>query len=136
MELKQLLLNHAEPIEKAAEAVCTDKCFVYDAVYLAVIKTKQKYKKLANKERAVDVCISLMKQPKKHVNQSFSSVEDCIEKALAAKTVPWKPIVSAVAVVLVAAIFRPFCLPEHSTHIDVDGFVMNNSFSLADRAYR
>ena len=49
-------------LQQAAEAVCTDKAFVYDTIYLAVIKTKQKYKKLANKERVVDVCISLMKK--------------------------------------------------------------------------
>ena len=121
-------------LQQAAEAICTDKAFVYDTIYLAVIKTKQKYKKLANKERAVDVCISLMKQPKKHVNQSFSSVEDCIEKALAAKTVPWKPILSAVAVVLVAAIILPFCLSREEPSIDVDGFIMDGSLSVSNRA--
>lgn len=74
-----------------------------------------------------------MQQPRKHVKLNFTSVEDCIEKALAAKTVPWKPIVSAVAVVLAVAIILPFCLPEQSVHTDIDGFVMNNSLSLADR---
>ena len=132
MELRQLLLQNTSKLLQTAETVCTDKAFVYDTIYLAVIKTKQKYKKLANKERAVDVCISLMKQPKKHVNQSFSSVEDCIEKALAAKVVPWKPIVSAVAVVLAAAIILPFCLPEKPLTIDPVGFVMENTESFGN----
>ena len=127
------LMKHAARLQQAAETVCTDKAFVYDTIYLAVIKTKQKYKKLVNKERATDVCISLMKQPRKHVKQNFSSVEDCIEKALAAKVVPWKPIISVIAAVLAVAIILPFCLPEQSVHTDVDGFVMNNSLSLADR---
>ena len=131
--LKQLLTAKSDALLQAADGACIDKALVYDTIYFAVIKTKQKYKKLANKERAVEVCISLMKQPKRHVKQSFASVEDCIEKALAAKTVPWKPIVSAMAVVLAVAIILPFCLPEQSVHTDVDGFVMNNSFSLADR---
>ena len=120
-------------LQQAAEAVCTDKAFVYDTIYLAVIKTKQKYKKLANKERAVDVCISLMKQPKKHVKQSFSSVEDCIEKAMAAKIVPWKPILSAVAVVLAAVIVIPFCLPKEPTYVDPKGFVMTGAQTLANQ---
>ena len=33
-------------LQQAAETVCADKAFVYDTIYLAVIKTKQKYKKL------------------------------------------------------------------------------------------
>ena len=119
-------------LEQAAKKTCTDPLFVYDTIYLAVIKTKQKYKKLANKERAVDVCISLMKQPKKHVKESFSSVEDCIEKALAAKVVPWRWIVSAVAVVLAMAIILPFCLPEKPLVIDPVGFVMENTESFSN----
>ena len=132
MELKTLLLNHTEQIENAAEAICTDKSFVYDTIYLAVIKTKQKYKRLANKERAADICISLMRQPRKHVKQSFTSVEDCIEKALAAKVIPWKSIISAVAVVLAAAIILPFCLPEKPLTIDPVGFVMENTESFGN----
>ena len=121
-------------LQQAAEAVCADKAFVYDTIYLAIIKTKQKYKKLANKERAVEVCISLMKQPKTHVKHSFSSVEDCIEKAMAAKVVPWKPIVSAVAVVLVAAILIPHLLPSAgTTYVDPSGFVMENTLALANQ---
>ena len=130
MELKQLLLNHAEPIEKAAEAVCTDKSFVYDAVYSAVVKTKQKYKKLVNKDRAVDICISLMKQPRKHVKLNFTSVEDCIEKALAAKTVPWKPIISVIAAVLAVAMIVPTVLPDKVRTVDATGFVMEGAVAL------
>ena len=126
------LTEQAARLQQAAEAVCTDPSLVYDTIYLAVIKTKQKYKKLANKERAVDVCISLMKQPKKHVKESFSSVEDCIEKALSAKVVPWRWIVSAVAVVLAVAIILPFCLPEKPLVIDPVGFVMENTESFGN----
>ena len=133
MDLKQFLLSHTDKISKSAEALCTDKAFVYDTVYLAVIKTKRKYKKLANKERAVDVCVSLMKQPKKRVKESFSSVEDCIDKALAAKVIPWKSILSAVAVVLAAAMILPLCLPEKPTYIDPKGFVMDGTQGFANR---
>ena len=132
MELRQLLLQNTSKLLQAAEAVCVDKGFIYDTVYLAVIKTKQKYKKLANKERAVEVCISLMKQPRKHVNQNFSSVEDCIEKALAAKVVPWRWIVSAVAVVLAAAIILPLCLPEGVFSAEIGGFEMENTISIGN----
>ena len=135
MELRQLLLQNTSKLLQTAETVCTDKAFVYDTIYLAVIKTKQKYKKLVNKERAVDVCISLMRQPRKHVKQSFESVEDCIEKAMAAKVVPWKPIVSAMAVVLVAAILIPHLLPDASTtYVDPSGFVMENTLALKNQA--
>ena len=133
MELRQLLLQNTSKLLQAAEAVCVDKGFIYDTVYLAVIKTRQKYKKLANKERAVEVCISLMKQPKKHVNQNFSSVEDCIEKAMVAKVVPWKPIISAVAVVLAIVIVLPFCLPKEPPVIDPKGFVMEGTQAFANR---
>ena len=129
--LNRIFAEKKEVLLQAAKAVCRDPMFVYDTIYLAVIKTKQKYKKLANKERAVEVCISLMKQPKNHVKQSFESVEDCIEKALAAKIVPWKPILSAVAVVLATAIILPFCLPKKPTYIDPKGFVMEGAQSFA-----
>ena len=132
-KLKENLLENAMPLEQAAEAVCTDKAFVYDAVYSAVVKTKQKYKKLVNKDRAVDICISLMKQPRKHVKLNFTSVEDCIEKALAAKTVPWRPIVSIVAVVLAAAIILPFCLQKAPISIDPKGFVMEGTRVLVNQ---
>ena len=133
-KLRESLLENAIRLEQAAETVCTDKSFVYDTVYSAVVKTKQKYKKLVNKDRAVDVCFSLMKQPRKHVNQNFSSVEDCIEKAMAAKIVPWKPIISAVAVVLAAAILIPHLLPgAGTTYVDPSGFVMENTLALKNQ---
>ena len=132
--LKQHLLFSSAQLLQAAEEKCVDQSFIFDTIYLAIIKTKQKYKKLANKERAVDVCISLMKQPKTHVKHSFSSVEDCIEKAMAAKVVPWKPIVSTVAVVLVAAILIPHLLPDAgTTYMDPSGFVMENTLALKNQ---
>ena len=130
MELKQFLLSYTDKISKSAEAMCTDKSLVYDTIYLAVIKTKQRYKGLANKERAVEICISLMKQPKKHVKENFSSVEDCIEKALAAKVVPWRRIVSAVAVVLAVAMIVPSVLPDKVRTVDASGFVMEGTTAL------
>lgn len=132
MELKEKLLAAKSRLFEAAKEVCIDKAFAYDILYLAVLKTNQRYKKLINKDRTVDFCISLMKQPRKHVKQSFESVEDCIEKAMAAKIVPWKPILSAVAVVLVAAIILPFCLPEKPLTIDPVGFVMENTESFGN----
>ena len=126
-KLEYVLKQSAHKLEESSMEICADRSFVHDTIYLAVIKTKQKYKKLANKERAVEVCISLMRQPRKHVKQSFTSVEDCIEKALAAKVVPWKPIVSAVAVVLAAAIILPFYLPKKPTYTDPKGFVMDGT---------
>ena len=130
--LNRIFSEKKEVLLQAAKAVCRDPMFVYDTIYLAVIKTKQKYKKLANKERAVEVCISLMKQPKNHVKQSFESVEDCIEKALAAKIVPWRPILSAVAVVLAAALLVPLCLTGNSQPAEVGGFEMENTLSIAN----
>ena len=132
-DLKAHLLQNTTRLTQAATNIQLDSSLFYDAIYLAVIKTRQKYKKLVNKNRAVDVCISLMKQPRKHVKQSFESVEDCIEKAMAAKIVPWKPILSAAAVVLVAAIILPFCLPKKPVTIDPKGFVMEGSQVLANR---
>ena len=132
-DLKAHLLQNTTRLTQAATNIQLDSSLFYDAIYLAVIKTRQKYKKLVNKNRAVDVCISLMKQPRKHVKQSFESVEDCIEKAMAAKIVPWKPILSAAAVVLVAAIILPFCLPKKPVTIDPKGFVMEGTQVLANR---
>ena len=129
-KLKENLLENAMRLEQAAEAVCTDKAFVYDTIYLAVIKTKQKYKKLVNKDHAVDICISLMKQPKRHVKLNFTSVEDCIEKALAAKTVPWKPIISVIAAVLAVAMIVPAVLPDKVRTVDASGFVMEGAVAL------
>ena len=128
--LTKLLSENSDRLAQAAKAICTDEAFVHDTIYLAIIKTKQKYKKLANKERAVDVCISLMKQPKKHVKESFSSVEDCIEKALSAKVVPWRWIVSAVAVVLAVAMIVPSVLPDKVRTVDASGFVMEGAVAL------
>ena len=130
--LKQLLTAKSDALLQAADRACIDKSLVYDTIYLAVIKTKQKYKKLANKERAVDVCISLMKQPRKHVKESLTSVEDCIEKALSAKVVPWRPIISAVAIVLAAAILIPLCLTGNSQPVEIGGFEMENTISIGN----
>ena len=130
--LKFLLSKNTSRLEEAAQKACEHEEFTYDAIYWAVLKTKQRYKKLINKERVVDFCISLMKQPKKHVKQSFESVEDCIEKALAAKVVPWKSILSAVAVVLAAAILIPLCLTGNSQPVEVGGFEMENTLSIAN----
>ena len=133
--LKQNLVSNSTKLLQATKEISITEAFTYDTIYLAVIKTKQKYKKLVNKERAVDVCISLMKQPRKHVNQNFSSVEDCIEKAMSAKVVPWKPIISAMAVVLVAAILIPHLLPSAgTTYVGPSGFVMDNTLALKNQA--
>ena len=132
MELKETLLAAKSRLFEAAKEVCSDKAFAYDILYLAVLKTKQRYKKLINKDRTVYFCISLMKQPKKHVKQSFESVEDCIEKALVAKVVSWKPILSAVAVVLAAAIVVPFCLSEEPTYVNPKGFTMSGAMAFTN----
>ena len=83
--LRHTLTENSQRLQEAALRICSEENLAREVIYRAVVKTKQRYKKLVNKERTVDVCIALMKQPKKHVKQSFSSVEDCIEKALAAK---------------------------------------------------
>ena len=132
IELGSILKQNAEILTSAAELLCSDKNYIYDVIYLATYQTKQKYKKLANKERAVEVCISLMKQPRKHMKHNFSSVEDCIEKALAAKIVPWKPIVSAVAVLLASTILVSSYLPGNSQPVAVGGFEMENTSSIAN----
>jgi len=133
MELKETLLTAKSRLFEAAKEACSDKAFAYDALYLAVIKIKRKYKKIVNKDHVIDLCIAEMKQPKKHVKQSFESVEDCIEKAMAAKVVPWKPIISAVAaVVLAAAIIVPFWLPENVGPTEVGGFEMENTISIGN----
>ena len=130
--LKYTLVQNASKIEETAQKACEHEEFTYDAIYWAVLKTKQRYKKLVNKERVVDFCISLMKQPRKHVKESFTSVEDCIEKALSAKVVPWRPIVSAVAIVLAAAILIPLCLTGNSQPVEIGGFEMENTLSIAN----
>lgn len=130
--LTERLLKDSELLLNQARTRCADEAFLLDTIYLAVLKTKQKYKKLVNKERTVDFCISLMKQPKKHVKESFESVEDCIEKALSAKIVPWKPILSAAAVVLVAAILIPVCLVGNSQPVEIGGFEMENTLTFSN----
>ena len=80
--LKERLLKNSALLLDQARMRCTDEDFLLDTIYLAVVKTKQRYKKLINKDRAIEVCISLMKQPRKHVKQSFASIEDCIEKTI------------------------------------------------------
>ena len=130
--LTERLLKDSELLLNQARTRCADEAFLLDTIYLAVLKTKQKYKKLVNKERTVDFCISLMKQPKKHVKESFESVEDCIEKALSAKVVPWKPIVSAIAVVLAAAILIPVCLVGNSQPVEIGGFEMENTLTFSN----
>jgi hypothetical protein len=119
-------------MEEAAKKACKHKEFTFDAIYWAVLKTKQRYKKLVNKERAVDFCISLMKQPRKHVKESFTSVEDCIEKAMAAKVVPWKPIISAVAIILAIVILVSPCSTGNSNPVEIGGFEMENTLSIAN----
>ena len=134
MDLKEILLDAHGWLLEAAKEVCNDKALAYDAVYLAILQTRRRYKRLANKERAVEVCVSLMKEPKKHVKQSFASIEDCIEKAMAAKIVPWKPIISVMAAVLVAAILIPHLLPSAgTTYVDPSGFVMENTLALKNQ---
>ena len=128
--LRHTLTENSQRLQEAALRICSEENLAREVIYRAVVKTKQRYKKLVNKERATDVCISLMKQPRKHVKQSFSSVEDCIEKALAAKVVPWKPIISAVAVVLAVAMIVPTVLPDKVRTVDASGFVMEGAVAL------
>lgn len=132
-KLRDILTENKDRLTEAAHKLCGEKELALKAVYCAVIKTKQKYKKLANKERSVDVCISLIKRPKRCGKQNFTSTEDCIDKALEAKVVPWKAIVPAVAVVLAAAILLPFCLPKKPVTIDPKGFVMEGTQALANQ---
>ena len=68
MTQSDLMLHLAQNSTRLIQAAIDkllDSSFLYDSIYLAVIKTRQKYKKLVNKDRAVEVCISLIKQPKK-----------------------------------------------------------------------
>lgn len=51
--LNRIFAEKKEALLQAAKAVCRDPMFVYDTIYLAVIKTKQKYKKLVNKDRVL-----------------------------------------------------------------------------------
>lgn len=131
-QLKQTLLQNSTTLIHAAKSKVSNDSAIYATIYQAVLKTRRIYKNLINKEHAADICISLMKRPRKRVKQSFSSVEDCIEKAMEVKIVPWKAIVSAVAVVLAAAILLPLCLTENSKPATVGGFEMENTISIGN----
>lgn len=129
-QLRQTLLTNADKLFNIAETICKEKDLALHAIYQAVYKVKQKYKQLANKERAVDLCLSYIKQPGSKNKMTFISVEDAIDKALSAKVFPLRPVISTVALLLVAAILIPYLLPQKARTVDASGFVMENTVAL------
>lgn len=130
--LRDILIANKVKLTAAAEAASGDPTLVFDTIYRAAVKVRQRYKKIANKERLADLCISYMKAPKKAGKVPFRSFEDCIDRAMGVRLFPTRPVLCAAAVVLAAVIVILAVIPAKAPAVDVDGFVMEGSQSFAN----
>ncbi len=131
-ELKSTLVKNSHRLLSAAYEKCDDDSLVYDAIYNAVIATKLKYKRIINKDIVVELCISLIKKPKKRSKREYCSVDDCIAQAIDAFAVRKKPIIATVSVILALAIIIPGLIAGGVIYINADGFVMDGSVALGN----
>ena len=131
-ELKATLIKNSHRLLSAAYEKCDDDSLVYDAIYNAVKATKLKYKKIINKDIVVELCISLIKRPKKRSKREYNSVDDCIEQAINDFAVRKKPIIATVSVILALALIIPGLIAGGVIYINAGGFVMDGSVALGN----
>ena len=131
-ELKATLIKNSHRLLSAAYEKCDDDSLVYDAIYNAVKATKLKYKKIINKDIVVELCISLIKKPKKRSKREYTSVDNCIEQAINDFAVRKKPIIATVSVILAIALIIPGLIAGGVIYINAGGFVMDGSVALGN----
>ena len=131
-ELKATLTENSHRLLSAAYEKCDDDSLVYDAIYNAVIATKLKYKRIINKDIVVELCISLIKEPKKRSKREYNSVDDCIKQAIEDFAARKKPIITTLSVILVIALIIPGFIAGGVIYINANGFVMDGSVAMGN----
>ena len=131
-KLRETLIESSHRLICAALEKCESEELIYDAIYNAVISTKLKYKKIINKDITVELCISLIKKPKKRSKKEFDSVEECINRAIDDFAVRKKPIITAVSIILLAAMIIPTLITGGVIYIQSRGFTMEGSVALGN----